>query len=156
MHIYSLDELNTFIVKAKSATYVGDGIESPPLRPGSHDLKFQDEQFLYLDSYFGGSDFLGQEVVYLKESPIWAMNYYGRILDAKRITAATAGKIIKESLSQLYGEGRFLGGYKYTVDDYEYFDTNQGDFTSFMGKEWINLGNIKVYELVYHGGLIED
>jgi len=156
MLVFSLDELNAFIIKAKAATYVGDGAEIPPLRPGAHDLEFREEPFLYRDSYFGGTDFLGQEVVYFNESPIWAMNYYGRILDSHRITAATAGKIIRESLSKLYDEGRFLGGYRNVVDDYEYYDTNRGDFTSFTGKEWINLGKVKIYELVYHGGLIKD
>ncbi len=35
-----LQQLNSFIVSAKAATYVGSGEHTPPCRPGSHDLAF--------------------------------------------------------------------------------------------------------------------
>ena len=151
----SVEELNRFIVQAKAATYVGDGQKTQSSRAGSHDLKFQKGAFSYLDSYFGGADFIGQEVVYYENEPIWAMNYYGRIIKPESITAAEAGQIIKASLSRLYQEGRFLGGFEFSTDGYTYTDTNQGGPESFTGKERITRDNLKVYELVYHGGLIK-
>jgi len=156
MQSIPLDKLEIFIVRAKAATYVGSGMHSLSHRPASHDLEFYDGIFAYLDSYFGGSDFIGEEVVYYIQQPIWAMNYYGRILEPSRVTAAEAGQIIKESLSCLYREGRFLGGFEYTTPQGIYTDTNQGDFTSFTGKEWISRDGYIVYELYYHGGLIKE
>ena len=154
---FSLEDLNTFIVKAKAATYVGDGQQTQSCRLGSHDLKFEDGPFSYLDSYFGGSDFIGQEVAYYKDRPVWAMNYYGRILQPDLITAAEAGKMIKDSLSKMYAdESRFLGGFEHTTGNLRYTDTSQGEVASFMGKEWIARDNVKVYELDYHGGLIKN
>lgn len=150
-----LQQLGSFIVRAKAATYVGDGEKTTACRMGSHDLKFEDGAFSYLDSYFGGEDFIGQEVVYYQGEPLWAMNYYGRIIDAQKITAAEAGQIIKKSLSRLYAEGRFLGGFEHVVAGSTYVDTNQGDLESFRGKEWITRANSRVYELVYHGGRIK-
>ena len=76
------------------------------------------------------------------------MNHNGRILKPEKITAAEAGKIIKASLSKLYEEGRFLGGFTHVVDEFNYTDTNQGDLESFTGKEWITQDNMMVYELV--------
>jgi len=108
----SLELLNAFIVRAKAATYVGSGAKSLSRRPGSHDLEYHQGAFAYQDSYFGGSDFIGEESVYFEGRPVWAMNYYGRILDPERITAAEAGQVIKESLSAMYREGRFLGGFE--------------------------------------------
>lgn len=151
----SLQELNQFIVQAKSATYVGGGETADPSRMGSHDLKFQQGLFSYLDSYFGGTDFIGQEVVYHANEPIWAMNYHGRILRREAITAAEAGQVIKASLSRMYQEGRFLGGFEFAVDDCIYTDTSQGGLDAFTGREWITRSDVKVYELVYHGGLIK-
>ena len=151
----SLQELNDFIVKAKAATYVGDGQEAKSCRIGSHDLIFKDGAFSYLDSYFGGADFIGQEVVYYKDEPVWAMNYYGRVLKPDKITAAEAGQMIKESLSHMYQEGRFLGGFEHVMERFVYIDTNQGELGSFTGREWIALEGDKVYELFYHGGLIK-
>jgi Domain of unknown function (DUF5680) len=84
------------------------------------------------------------------------MNYYGRILEPDLITSSEAGKVIKESLSELYKLGRFLGGFEHTTVLGIYNDTNDGTFTSFTGKEWITRATTKVYELVYHGGLIKN
>ncbi len=151
----SKNELTQFIVQAKAATYVGDGQKIESCRKGSHDLAFQEGDFSYLDSYFGGTDFIGQEVVYEQDEPIWAMNYYGKIIEPDKITAVEAGQIIKASLSKMYEEGRFLGGFEYTVGESVYFDTSQGGPDSFTGKEWITRNDVKVYELVYHGGMIK-
>ena len=149
------DELTAFIVRAKANTYVGTGKPSPSTRSGSHDLQFRDGAFLYIDSYFGGTDFLGQEVVYHDEQPVWAMNYYGRIILPDLITAAEAGQIIKRSLTEMYKQGRFLGGFEYAIEGSTYVDTSVGATESFTGKEWIMRQGQRVYELVYHGGLIK-
>jgi hypothetical protein len=150
------EALEKFIVRAKAATYVGSGAKSLSHRPASHDLEYHEAEFDYLDSYFGGSDFIGEEVVYYSEQPVWAMNYYGRILEPSRITAAEAGRVIKESLIKMYQSGRFLGDFEHTTVHGIYTDTNKGDFTSFTGKEWITRDSMVVYELYYHGGLIKD
>jgi hypothetical protein len=155
MQDLSLEQLEAFIVKAKAATYVGGGAKSPSCRPASHDLQFRDGDFAYLDSYFGGADFIGEEVVYYKGKPVWAMNYYGRILKPEMIAAAEAGRIIQQSLSKMYKEGRFLGGFEYDTGGGVYIDTSEGDVASFTGKEWITREGIVVYDLVYHGGLIK-
>ena len=152
----NIEELNAFIVRAKAATYVGGGRHVNSCRPGSHDLRFEDGQWAYHDSYFGGSDFIGEEVVYFAGKPVWAMNYYGRILRADLITAAQAGQMIKASLSRMYREGRFLGGFKYTDQDLTYIDASNGNANSFRGHELIRRGQVTAYELDYHGGLIKD
>lgn len=151
-----LDALNAFIVRAKSATYVGDGEHVTPCRTGSHDLRFADAEWSYHDSYFGGADFIGEEVVYFGEKPIWAMNYYGRILRDDLLTGAQAGQMIKASLSRMYQKGRFLGGFEHTEDDLTYSDASEGKLERFQGREIIRRGQEIAYELVYHGGLIRD
>jgi len=151
-----LDELAAFIVRAKAATYVGDGEHTTPGRLASHDLHFSDGEWIYHDSYFGGSDFIGEEVVYFDGKPVWAMNYYGRILRDDLLTAAEAGQMIKVSLSHMYSESRFLGGFEYTQNDLTYIDTSEGSAASFYGREFIRREQDIAYELVYHGGLIRD
>jgi hypothetical protein len=151
----ALNHLHDFIVQAKKATYVGDGEETTSSRVGSHDLEFTQGAFRYLDSYFGGQDFIGQEVVYYEDKPVWAMNYYGKILMPKQITPAQTGAIIKESLSKLYQQGRFLGSFEHQVENYNYYDTSIGGVSAFSGREWITLNKEVVYELLYHGGLIK-
>lgn len=76
--------LNSFIVEAKANTYVGGGSPAPACRTGSRDIGYQRGTWRYLDSYFGGTDFAGQEVVWLESEPVWAMNYFGRIIEHSR------------------------------------------------------------------------
>lgn len=151
----SLEALHTFIIEAKAHTYVGSGQPSLAHRPGAHDLEYHRAPFAYLDSYFGGADFIGEEVVYCEGQPLWAMNYYGRILKPESIEAAEAGQIIKASLTAMYGEGRFLGGFVHETHGCVYHDASSGDFTAFTGREWIERDGVMVYELHYHGGLIK-
>ncbi|MBW9057527.1 DUF5680 domain-containing protein [Agrobacterium pusense] len=148
--------LEEFIVRAKSATYIGGGNKSAtPTRTGSHDLGYRDGDWHYIDSYFGGTDFIGQEVVWHQGTAMWAMNYHGRILRPDMIDATTAGMVIQRSLSTLYREGRFLGGFTHPVENLVYVDTNAGEFQSFTGVERIYLGHFEAYRLDYHGGIIK-
>lgn len=151
-----LDDLTAFIVRAKAATYVGSGQESPSSRPGAHELPYMEDRFEYLDSYVGGSDFLGQEIVSYDGRIVWAMNYHGYLLRPDLITAAEAGAVIKAGLSILYAEGRFLGGFEHTIGDDVYTDTNSGDISRFTGFEWITRAGERVYALDYHGGLVRE
>lgn len=149
-------DLTAFIVRAKSATYVGDGGQVPPGRTASHDLEYREGELVYRDSYFGGSDFLGQETVHVSGRPVWGMNYYGYLLTGG-VTAAVAGATIKAALTGLYAEGRFLGGFRYEVGDLVYIDESTGDVERFRGVEHIlNADGERVYELRYHGGRILD
>jgi hypothetical protein len=149
-------ELASFIVRAKAATYAGNGAPLLPYRLGSHDLQYRAGEWSYHDSYFGGTDFLGQEVVYRGDRPVWAMNYYGYLL-SDRIDAHLAGATIKAALTALYREGRFLGGFTYRAGDLTYVDENTGDVERFHGVEHIaHVGGERRYELRYHGGRVLD
>jgi hypothetical protein len=149
-----MNDLHDFIVHAKAKTYVGGAEAREPCRPGSHDVGFDEGEWSYLDSYFGGADFVGQEVVWRSGEPVWSMTYYGRILDAARIDAARAGSIIREALSAMYGEGRFLGGFEWTSGEARYVDWSDGNVDSFRGFERIFIAREEVYRLDYFGGLI--
>ncbi|RYE07030.1 MAG: hypothetical protein EOP22_19375 [Hyphomicrobiales bacterium] len=148
-------ELDRFVVAAKRATYVGDGARAAASREGSHDLTFGAGEWAYRDSYFGGTDFIGQEVVWHRGEPVWAMNYYGFITRADLIDASRAGATIKAALSAMYEEGRFLGGFEWQGPHGLYRDGSTGDVAHFSGRETISVGAVEAYALDYHGGLIK-
>jgi hypothetical protein len=138
------EELEAFIVRAKAASYVGDG-----------GLRFTEGDLEYCDTYFGGADFLGQEVVRLATTPIWGMNYYGYLLAPEMLDAAGAGRVIKRALTAMYAEGRFLGGFSYRQDGWVYVDESRGSVERFEGGERIEtVGGTAAYRLSYHGGRI--
>lgn len=150
-----LAELNDFIVIAKAETYVGDGERLPSCRNGSHDIGYTSGRWRYLDSYFGGTDFAGQELAWHDGEPVWAMNYFGRIVERDLIDGQRAGMVIKSALLRLYlDEKRFLGGYEFEHAFGRYVDSSSGDCAHFIGHEVIMVNERKAYELDYRGGLI--
>jgi hypothetical protein len=150
-----LYNLNHFIVTAKNHSYAGSAKEIISSRSHSHDLEYIENDFRYLDSYFGGQNFIGEEIVYHQGSPIWGMNYYGIDLRPDLISAAEIGAMIKKSLKEMYKEDRFLGGFEYFEQDLRYLDKSDGPMTNFTGMEVIFKNDSLVYKLTYHGGLIE-
>ncbi len=148
-------ELNTFIVRAKLATYVGGGEKASSSRYGSHDLCFDEGEWAYRDSYFGCTDFLGQEVVWLKGEPVWVMNYYGYILRPDLIDGARGAQTIQQALSAMYAEGRFWGGFEYNGPHGRYVDSSSGDVARFKGREEIYVDEVIAYALDYHGGFVK-
>ncbi len=156
MPALSHKKLHDFIFRAKSACYVGGGSPPPPAARSRRDLQFTEGDWTYHDTYFGASDFIGEETVWFKGVPVWAMNYYGYILHPDLITPAETGGMIKASLSRMYKEGRFLGGFQHSQGGLTYIDTSEGDVSHFSGREWIEREGLRVYELVYHGGLIKE
>lgn len=150
----NISVLNDIIVRAKAATYVGGGIKAQSSRPGSHDLAWSDGDWRYLDSYFGGTDFLGQETLWCGSEPVWAMNYYGYISRPDLIDGKRAGETIKAALSAMYREGRFLGGFEWIGEFGRYVDASRGDAGHFHGREVILVGGEEAYALDYFGGVV--
>jgi hypothetical protein len=150
-----LEALHAFIVSAKRATYVGNGERAPASRTGSHDLVFGEGVWRYRDSYFGGTDFLGQEVVWRDDEPVWVMSYYGYITRPALIDGARAGATIKAALTALYAENRFLGGFEWAGPHGIYRDGSSGDVAHFHGREAITVAGVEAYALDYFGGLVK-
>jgi len=148
-----LDDLQQFVVQAKALTYAADLEPGESSRPQSNDRGFEDGRFRYLDSAVGGTHFIGQELVYLFGEPVWAMNYHGRIIDPS-YSPADVGRVIQASLTALYEEGRFLGGFESTLDGFGYVDVNDGDIEEFVGHEIVEFAGRVIYRLRYHGGLV--
>jgi hypothetical protein len=149
-----LDDLERFVVSAKAATFAsGHGSAPVSSRPESVDHEFTEGRFRYLDSVVGGTHFVGQEIVYLFDEPVWAMNYHGRILDPAYGPPQIV-PVLQAGMSAVYSEGRFLGGTELQVGKFAYVDVTDGAIDEFTGSETIHVDGRNIYRLRYHGGLI--
>lgn len=151
-------KLSEFLIEAKKQTYANANVEkSPSSRQGSHDYHYQNEEMTYHDTYFGGTKFMGEEVVYLTdETPIWGMNYYGVTLD-ENLSEEAMDKALRPALMQV-GENNILpvrGPKEYINGEYKYTFEVTGDLDYFEGVETISKNDTKVYTLKCHGGLIK-
>lgn len=153
-------ELEKFLIEAKKQTYANENIKKQePSRKGSHDYEYANGNFLYHDTYFGGTNFMGEEVVYEKEkdTPIWGMNYYGNTLD-ESLSEEAMDKALRPALMQVGSDDTLpvRGPKEYINGDYRYTFTVLGDLNHFEGKESIYKNETKIYELICHGGFIKE
>ena len=146
---YPMEDVRAFLVKAKNNTYATGINEVISSQPNSHDFRYEDGDYVYMDTYFGGQKFTGGERVWIKDNIVWAMNYYGQSLnDNFDIT------FLKEVLSQVSFSMPFRGPELYQKGDYIYQCQVQGDFDCFTGEERIYCRQEKIYACTFHGGSI--
>lgn len=139
-----------FLLKAKTNTYAANGTLANSCRISSHDYKYSEGEYHYLDSYFGGEKFIGEEVVWKNQIPAWSMNYTGRVLGE-----GFSGDFLKEALKLVPAECPYRGPSVYHKGDYSYHCIVNGSFEWYQGYEEIFLHNEKVYECYFHGGSIQ-
>jgi len=147
-----------FLIEAKRRTYAAGGPPTGSSRRASKDLGFSNGDYEYLDSYFGGVDFIGSEVVYDKGIPVWGMNYYGRsIVDADAVAdpdSAAMGDILHAALMQPSPEAPYRGPASLKKGDCEYLCKWEGSPEDFHGEEEILRSGKRIYFLRFHGGVV--
>lgn len=151
-------ELIEFLIKAKKETYANENIEKKePSRIGSSDYEYSENNMTYHDTYFGGTKFMGCEVIYTnREIPIWGMNYYGVTLD-ESLSEEAIDKALRPAL-MLVGSDDILpvrGPKEYKNGEYTYTFEVTGNIEYFEGIEKICKGEHVVYQLKCNGGLIK-
>ena len=138
-----MESLREFLIEAKMQTYANENIEKQiSSRRGSNDYEYRSNNMIYHDAYFGGTNFMGEEVVYAEnDTPIWGMNYYGVTLD-ETLNEEAVDKALRPALMQV---GR---------DDIIPVSVS-GNLDYFEGEESIYKNDKKIYSLKCHGGKIQ-
>ncbi len=142
-------ELVSFLIKAKRLTYAAHGAETRPSRPSSHDLAYTEGDYSYYDTYLGGERFAGEEAVWRGVTPLWSMNYAGRVT-----APGFSGDFLKDALLRVPRDQPFRGPRLYASGDYVYHCRVDGNFEWFSGREEIFLHDMCIYECLFHGTLI--
>lgn len=147
-----LANLKKFLVEAKLNTYAGGGKPTTSSRKKSVDLPYRNGDYFYLDSYLGSSDFIGEEVVWYIDRPVWGMNYYGKVL----IPEIPEGfsDFLKLALSGVEEENPYRGPKFFKQGDFGYKCSVEGGFEDFRGEEYISHRGMKIYKLYFHGGVL--
>ena len=59
-------KIEDFLIEAKKQTYANETIEkAKSTRQNSKDYEYKKDNMVYHDTYFGGTNFIGEEVVYI-------------------------------------------------------------------------------------------
>ncbi|MDC7219933.1 MAG: DUF5680 domain-containing protein [Spirochaetales bacterium] len=145
-----LEPIKSFLCAAKTNTYAAKAAEIESSRWHSHDLSYEEGRYSYLDSYFGGEKFAGEEVLYVDRIPFWSMNYIGRVLDSD-----FSSDFLKECLQAVNKEKPFRGPEIFQNGNFTYHCKVKGDFNWFNGEEVIFFQSRKVFECLIHGGILK-
>jgi transcriptional regulator with XRE-family HTH domain len=147
--VNDMDKLIDFRLEANRNTYAGyaDGCSASRLQ--SHDHSYENVDYLYYDTYLGGEKFSGEEAIWKEGQAIYAMNYFGRVLDER-----FSGDFLKEALRAATKEAPYRGPEYYQAGEYIYKTKFIGTMDWFQGYEEIFYKDIKVYECYYHGGVL--
>lgn len=151
-------KLYAFLIDAKKQTYANENVKKQEsTRRGSHDYEYSSNGMTYHDTYFGGTNFMGEEVVYESDNtPIWGMNYYGVTLDSS-LSEEAIDKALRPALMQVGNDDTIpvRGIKEYVNGDYKYIFNVTGSLDYFEGEESIYKNNKKIYTLKCHGGTIK-
>lgn len=139
-----------FLINAKKCTYAGKGAEFPASRPASHDLRYEEGDLLYHDTYLGSGKFAGEEALWESGVPFWSMNYVGRVIGDN-----FSGDFLKEALLLVPQDKPYRGPERYENGDYLFECKSEGSFEWFQGFESISYQGNVIYECFFNGGLIE-
>ena len=151
-----------FLINAKKSTYANSNIKKvESSRVGSSDYHYEEiidnKKYIYHDTYFGGTKFMGEEVVYCDDSkPIWGMNYYGVTLD-DTLGEEAMDKALRPALMKVGEDENIIpvrGIAKFENNGYTYAFKTTGTIEKFDGIEQIYKDNRLIYELHCSGGMI--
>jgi hypothetical protein len=146
-------DLIDFLVAAKRNTYAAGKGAVIPSRAGAKDLEYTAGGFRYLDSYFGGKRFSGQEIVYKNGAPVWSMNYFGVLMPDQ--APAGFSETLHEALLRVDRQAPFRGPDRYDNGSCRYECKHSGAIDFFQGTELIFHESSEVYRLFFHGGKVE-
>ncbi|MFQ7171240.1 MAG: helix-turn-helix domain-containing protein [Thomasclavelia ramosa] len=109
-----------FMLKAKKATYAKKEGKTVSSRPNSHDYQYQENEYLYIDTFVGSEFFGGEECVYKDNIPLYK-EYYGKVLMRLLV-------VIFEEALLLVDRTSFRGPALYTNGNYTYHCSYDGDY----------------------------
>ena len=146
----NVQEIIAFRLEANVNTYAAFMNETDSTRLDSHDFRYENDEYVYHDTYVGGEQFAGEEAIWKKGKAVYAMNYMGRVLGEN-----FSGNFLKESLKKADIQMPYRGPEYYQAGEYTYKCKVSGDFNWFQGHEEIYCKNELVYECYFHGGLLK-
>ena len=150
--------IENFLIEAKKQTYANENapkIDSSRLN--SKDYEYKKGNMIYHDTYFGGTNFIGEEVVYIDNQTYWAMNYYGITLD-ETLGEEAIDKALRPALMKVGEDVNVIpvrGPKEFINGEYKYTFEIRGDINCFNGIESVYKNDVKIYELRCTGGLIK-
>ncbi len=148
-------ELTTFLLKARTKTYMGNGGKVKATLKDSYQLEHGQGKWLYRDVYWSGNGiFMGLEVIYYKNIAVWSMSYYGNF---KKMKEDEIDSILRSALLKNWKTVRIWKKVEWKKGNYRYVCKPgfKGSINNMAGSEQIFKNKDIVYFFFYAGGLLK-
>ncbi|MDD3178567.1 MAG: DUF5680 domain-containing protein [Candidatus ainarchaeum sp.] len=142
-----------FLIKSKKNTYASSKITDKLNKDGSKELIFEENEYKYVDRYFGYNPFSGLEVVFRQDEYIWSMSYYGRI-KSNEVSEKEVYSFLKQALLNVNENFPLRGPSVFKKEDFSYFCDYNGSYEDFKGTERIEYKDKVIYKCEFIGGFI--
>ena len=146
------DELKQFLHKANTRGYGSAEVNEEKLGNGEHIIRFSDGDYEFKDVYYGGEPYAGQEVIFVNNSAVWAMQYRGFIVEGEDFAPIYAflGEVLT---STKVGLPRGQDGF--SKNEFLYNFEMNGGLEDFSASETISKNGKIVYRANFLGGLVD-
>ena len=150
-----LEKLAKFLDEASKNTYANPlAPKTGSTRDKSEDYHYDNGEYAYHDTYFGGRNFMGEEIIYKDQKPIWGANYYGFVTSDEMGTNEIYNFLRKALMEDSGSVIPVRGPVRFENDNWLYEFAADGRLDCFTGEERIKFNGKEVYKCYLHGGLI--
>lgn len=147
------EALQSFIVEAHQNGYATTDPDQAEDFTGKR-IEYSNDEWCYVDQYVGSRAFIGFEVVFRHQEPVWGMNYYGAPIDSttnhEQVYSFLRRALERASISSPYrGPDSFHDG------RFTYRSDTEGSIDRFAGIEEIEDNGSVIYRGEYGGGDVD-
>jgi len=145
-------ELENFLLSARTKTYAGAQGKTRSALEGSVQYEHKLGDLLYRDIYYlGNGIFPGLETIYYKDKPVWSMSYFG---DFSKMTEDQADAMLRRALIDNQKSARIYKHVEKDYGDFKYICEGEGTIDVLSGTEEIFVENEMIYVFYYAGGFV--
>lgn len=144
-----------FLLRANKAGFADPNVIVKEQPDGAHEIIYEQNKWLFIDYWFGGNPFSGQESVSYAGKAIWAMQYRGGVPEGAVVTHEEVFSFLKKALARCSVDEPLRGPAELIEDEWRYANTWSHNFAEFTGHEEISYKGEIVHITDYFGGLVD-
>lgn len=147
------EELAAFVAEAHRNGYAAAQPDAIEEAQGTV-ITYEQGPWEYRDTYTGSEAFVGHEVVFRADEPVWGMSYYGNLTTPQADRDAIYA-FLREALGEATTDRPYRGPARFEREGMAYLSSVEGDVERFDGTEEIRVGDETRYRGWFAGGRVE-
>lgn len=148
------DFINILLL-ANKAGYADPNVIVKEQPDGAHEIVYEKDEWLFIDYWFGGNPFSGQESVSHAGKAIWAMQYRGGVPKGAAVAHEEVFSFLKKALAQCTADEPLRGPAEFSEGEWRYTNMWSHNLAEFTGHEEITHQGEIVHITDYFGGLVD-